>query len=108
MTLLTMTGISKHFDGVRALKSASLDVRPREVHALLGENGAGKSTLMKVLAGVYPADEGSIVLDGQLIHPHNYHQAIQAGISMIFQEPSLFESLTVAENLFIEKLRDTG
>jgi ABC-type sugar transport system ATPase subunit len=104
MTLLTMTGISKRFDGVHALKSASLEVQPGEIHALLGENGAGKSTLMKVLAGVYPADEGSIVLDGRPVQPRNYNDAMQAGISMIFQEPSLFESLTVAENLFIDKL----
>ena len=59
---------------------------------------------MKVLAGVYPADEGSIVLDGRPVQPRNYNEAMQAGISMIFQEPSLFESLTVAENLFIDKL----
>jgi ABC-type sugar transport system ATPase subunit len=104
MTLLAMSRISKRFDGVEALRDVSLEIASAEIHALVGENGAGKSTLMKVLAGVYAADEGSILLNHRPIRPRDYHEAVQAGISMIFQEPSLFDSLTVVENLFLDKL----
>ena len=99
-----MKSISKRFDGVHALRGASLQVKRGEVHALVGENGAGKSTLMKILAGVWSADEGAIVWQGHSIKPGNYREARQAGISMIFQDPGLFESLTVAENLLLDRL----
>ena len=104
MNFLSMTGISKKFDGVPALRGACLQVERAEVHALVGENGAGKSTLMKILAGVYPADEGAIHWQGNSLKPRNYHEALQVGISMIFQDPSLFESLSVAENLLLDRL----
>jgi ABC-type sugar transport system ATPase subunit len=104
MTALKMTGISKRFDGVHAICNASLEIESGEIHALVGENGAGKSTLMKILAGVFPADEGSMLLNDQPIKPRSYQDAVQAGISMIFQETSLFDSLTVAENLFLDRL----
>jgi ribose transport system ATP-binding protein len=102
--LLSMTSISKRFDGVRVLHDVSLQVATAEVHALVGENGAGKSTLMKILCGIYPADAGSILLNGRSMAPRNYGEAVRAGISMIFQECSLFESLSVAENIFLERL----
>jgi ribose transport system ATP-binding protein len=104
MSGLQMVNISKRFEGVQALSHASLEVQAAEVHALVGENGAGKSTLMKILAGVFPPDEGSILLNGEPIKPRSYREAVQAGISMIFQERSLFGSLTVAENIFIDSL----
>src|SRR5215211_2052279 len=99
--LLRMTGISKAFPGVQALKSVSLDVYPGECLALVGENGAGKSTLMKILSGVYAPDEGQIVLDGQPVTLTTPHQAQQLGISIIYQEFNLFPNLTIEENVFI-------
>ncbi|MCU0917238.1 MAG: sugar ABC transporter ATP-binding protein [Planctomycetes bacterium] len=96
-----MTGISKHFGPVQALRDVHLTVRAGTVHALVGENGAGKSTLMKILAGVYQPDAGRIEIDGRpqvFAHPA---QALAAGISMIYQELDLAEHLTVAENIFL-------
>jgi ribose transport system ATP-binding protein len=104
MPLVSMTGITKSFNGVHALRDVFLDVERGEVHALVGENGAGKSTLMKILAGVSQADAGAIVFNGRAIRPQNYRESVKAGISMIFQETSLFENLTVAENLLFDRL----
>ena len=104
MALLSMTGVTKTFNGVHALRDVSIDVERGEVHALVGENGAGKSTLMKILAGVNQPDAGSILFNGQPIHPQDYRDSVQAGISMIFQDTSLFENLTVAENLLFDRL----
>jgi len=96
-----MVGISKRFGPVQALRDVSLTVRPGTVHALVGENGAGKSTLMKILAGVYQPDTGSIEIQGQPRSFATPAQALQAGISMIYQELDLAEHLTVAENIFL-------
>jgi ABC-type sugar transport system ATPase subunit len=104
MSLLRMTGITKTFDGIHALRKACLEVERGEIHALVGENGAGKSTLMKTLAGVHPPDAGEIVFEDQPIRPQNYRDSVRAGIRMIFQESCLFENLTVAENLLFERL----
>jgi ABC-type sugar transport system ATPase subunit len=106
-SLLKMTGIKKRFDGIHALRDASLEVGRGEVHAIVGENGAGKSTMMKILAGVYPADAGSISFDGQWVQPHSYRESVNTGISMIFQDTSLFENLTVAENLLFDRFPRT-
>ena len=99
--LLRMSGISKGFPGVQALQSVHLEVQPGECLGLMGENGAGKSTLMKVLTGVYTADEGSIAIDGQPVTPSNPHQAQQLGVSIIYQEFNLFPNMTVEENIFV-------
>ncbi|MBN2315721.1 MAG: sugar ABC transporter ATP-binding protein, partial [Sedimentisphaerales bacterium] len=96
---LRMRGISKHFGPVHALSDVRFTVRRGTVHALVGENGAGKSTLMKILAGVYQPDSGSIELDGKPQKFSNPAQALTAGISMIYQELDLAEHLTVAENV---------
>jgi ribose transport system ATP-binding protein len=96
-----MTGIDKSFPGVRALRAASLSVRPGEVHVLLGENGAGKSTLMKILSGQLPPDAGSMELDGLPYQPASPLQAQGEGIAMIHQELSVIPALTVAENLLL-------
>ncbi len=96
---LQMHRISKSFPGVQALCAVDLDVRPGEVHALLGENGAGKSTLIKILGGVYQPDQGSILLDGRTTAFHSPRAARGAGVAIIYQEFSLVPSLTVAENL---------
>jgi ABC-type sugar transport system ATPase subunit len=98
---LEMTGISKHFGPVQALQDVSLTVRTGTVHALVGENGAGKSTLMKILAGVYQPDTGTIEMHGRRQSFVNPAQALEAGISMIYQELDLAEHLTVAENIFL-------
>jgi len=98
--LLEARGISKSFPGVRALHGVDLEVRPGEVHALLGENGAGKSTLVQIVAGVFPPDEGSLYLKGQAVSFTNPQAAQAAGIAMVFQERSLAGPLNVAENVF--------
>jgi ABC-type sugar transport system ATPase subunit len=101
MSLLAMHGISKRFGGVQALDRVNLDVRAGEVHALVGENGAGKSTLMHILAGVHQPDAGRIDWDNkQGVVLANEHAAQQMGIAIVFQERSLFSSLSVAENIF--------
>jgi ABC-type sugar transport system ATPase subunit len=99
--LLRMRDISKRFGPVQALSGVSFAVRKGTVHALCGENGAGKSTLMKILAGVHHPDEGTIELNGAPVRFETPLEAIQAGISMIYQELDLAEDLTVAENIFL-------
>ena len=99
--ILKLQGISKSFPGVKALTDITFDVRPGEVHALLGENGAGKSTLIKIMSGVYQPDEGSIELDDKPISFDSPQEAQQAGIATIYQELLLFPELTVAENIFM-------
>lgn len=99
--VLILDGITKRFPGVVALNNVCFDVRAGEVHALLGENGAGKSTLMKVLAGVYKAEEGHVYLEGKVCDPDNPLEAKQLGIVLIHQELSLVPEMTVAENIFL-------
>ena len=94
-------GISKRFAATQALDDVSLDLVAGEVHALVGENGAGKSTLVKILAGVYQPDSGTIVLDGEPIQINGPAHARTLGIAVVHQEPRLFPDLTVAENVFI-------
>lgn len=93
--------ISKTFPGVRALHDVSIDFYPGEVHALIGENGAGKSSLIKVLSGVYMADEGQIVLEGKPVRFTHPRDAIRQGIAVIHQELSIASDLTAAENIFL-------
>jgi inositol transport system ATP-binding protein len=99
--VLQMKNISKNFPGVKALKNVSIDVRKGTVHAFMGENGAGKSTLMKILTGIYCADEGEIYLNGKLVQINNPHQAITLGISMIHQELSPVLEMKVSDNIFL-------
>jgi ABC-type sugar transport system ATPase subunit len=99
--LLKLEGITKGFPGVQALRGVEFDVRPGEVHALLGENGAGKSTLIKLISGVHRPDTGTISMDGKPVHFASPMDAQRAGIATIFQELLLFPELTVAENIFI-------
>ena len=98
---LRMAGISKSFGPVQALSDVSFTVRTGTVHALVGENGAGKSTLMKILAGVYQPNTGSIEIRQQPYTFDNPEQALAAGVSMIYQDLDLAEHLTVAENVFL-------
>ncbi|WP_394209169.1 sugar ABC transporter ATP-binding protein [Enterovibrio calviensis] len=98
---LELKNIKKVFPGVVALNGVSFDIRAGEVHALLGENGAGKSTLMKVMSGIYQAEEGDILIDGEVVTLKTPMDAKHHGILMIHQELSLVEDMTVAENIFL-------
>jgi ABC-type sugar transport system ATPase subunit len=93
--------LTKRFPGVVAVDQVDFDVRPGEIHALVGENGAGKSTLIKILGGVYPADGGQILLDGKPVSFASTHESQRSKISVIFQEFNLIPDLTVAENIFV-------
>ncbi|MGH3209234.1 MAG: sugar ABC transporter ATP-binding protein [Trebonia sp.] len=98
---LELRHAAKSFGAVRALIDGSVTLRGGEVHALLGENGAGKSTLVKILAGVYQPDDGTLTVSGREVTLHGPAAARAAGIAVIYQEPTLFPDLTVAENMFI-------
>lgn len=98
---LSMTGISKRFGAVRAIRHADLSVRPGTVHALVGENGAGKSTMIKILAGVETADTGAVQVDGTPAQIRGTSDALALGVATVYQEPQLFGELTVSENIFI-------
>jgi len=97
---LELRNVTKAFPGVVALDNVSFDVKPGEVHALLGENGAGKSTLIKIVSGVYRPDQGEIHVNGQPVNLANPGEAQHLGIATIYQEFSLYPELTVAENIF--------
>ena len=102
---LEISNVSKTFPGVKALNNVQFDIYPGEVHALVGENGAGKSTLIKILAGVQPPDDGArIVIEGKETVLENPMDAIKKGISVIYQDFSLFTNLTVAENIGINEI----
>jgi len=98
---LSLSNITKRYPGVVANRAVSLSVKPGEAHAVLGENGAGKSTLMKIIYGSVKPDEGSIQYKGQSVQIRNPQQARALGISMVFQHFSLFDTLTVAENVWL-------
>ncbi|WP_374664083.1 ABC transporter ATP-binding protein [Ramlibacter sp.] len=98
---LQLAHITKRYPAVVANDSVSLTVLPGETHAVLGENGAGKSTLMKIIYGSVKPDEGSVLFDGRPVHIRNPQEARALGISMVFQHFSLFDTLTVAENVWL-------
>jgi ribose transport system ATP-binding protein len=99
--LLNLTNVSKAFAGVQALDRVSVEVRPGEVVGLVGENGAGKSTLIRILAGVYRPDSGTLALDGMPLTLASPRDANLHGIGIVFQEQSLLANLTVAENIYL-------
>ena len=100
-TLLALQGICKRFSGVVALENVSFDVRAGEVHVLMGENGAGKSTLMKIINGIYKADQGKMLLHGVETSVSSPRDAQEKGIAMIHQELNNIPDMTVGENLFL-------
>ena len=106
--ILEMRGINKRFAGVDALVDVNLSVRKGDIHAVCGENGAGKSTLMKILNGVYHVDSGEIWIKGQKKNISTPVQAQMCGISIIFQEFNLVDTLSVAENIFLGRLTDSN
>ncbi|MBF0677975.1 MAG: sugar ABC transporter ATP-binding protein [Devosia sp.] len=99
--ILTLSGISKSFPGVRALHEVALELYPGQVTALIGENGAGKSTLVKVMTGIYQPDAGVIRVGGKVVRLPTAHSASAAGITAIHQETVLFDDLSVAENIYL-------
>ena len=105
---VSLSRISKSFAGLKVLSDVSFDVRPGEVHALLGENGAGKSTLIKVMAGLHRPDEGEIRIGGKTVSFASPREAHDAGIATVHQELLLFPELTVAENIFLGQTPKTG
>ena len=99
--LLRLQGICKQYPAVLANDHIDLQVYPGQIHAILGENGAGKSTLMKIIYGAVQPDAGSIHFDGQVVQVRNPQQARALGISMVFQHFSLFDTLSVAQNVWL-------
>ncbi len=97
--LLSLRGLSKSYGQIRANQGIDLDVAEHSIHAILGENGAGKSTLMKLIYGVETPDEGTVTWQGEPIRLASPAEARRQGIGMVFQHFSLFETLTVVENI---------
>lgn len=106
--ILSISNVNKSFPGVRALDNVSINVRPGEVHGLVGENGAGKSTLMKILSGVYTKDSGEIIFDGETIEKTTPAQSLRRGMSIIYQELNLVQTMSVGENIFMGRFREAG
>jgi len=98
---LSLFEITKRFEGVAALTDVSFEVRPGEVHALLGENGAGKSTLMNIASGALTPDSGSIVFEGETVDNLTPALSQELGIAMVHQHPAVLPDLTVAENIMV-------
>ncbi|WP_395707695.1 ATP-binding cassette domain-containing protein, partial [Casimicrobium huifangae] len=98
---LEVRNVTKRYPSVVANSDVSLVVAPGEIHAVLGENGAGKSTLMKIIYGAVKPDEGEVRFDAKASHIRNPQEARALGISMVFQHFSLFETVTVAENIWL-------
>ncbi|MFN8464976.1 MAG: ATP-binding cassette domain-containing protein [Caldilineaceae bacterium] len=101
---LEIRNVSKAFPNVQALTDVSLDIRPGEILAFMGENGAGKSTLLKIINGDYQPDTGTLTLDGKPLAFSNPRAAHKAGIRVIYQEPEIIPGVTVAENIWIGEL----
>jgi rhamnose transport system ATP-binding protein len=99
MPLLSAESIAKSYAGVQALRGVSLELRPGEVHALVGENGAGKSTLIKIIAGAVKADSGRLTVEGRAVSHQSPAHAKSLGIAAVYQQPALFPDLSVAENI---------
>jgi ribose transport system ATP-binding protein len=105
---IEMKGIKKAFHQHVVLDGVDFEVRPGEVHALMGENGAGKSTLMKILTGIYQRDAGTVIVNGKEVHYRHPKEAEQDGISVIHQELNIIPTLTVAENIFLGREQTFG
>jgi len=102
-TLLRLQGVSKSYPGVRALSEVNFELRPGEVHCLVGENGAGKSTLMKILSGALAKDSGEIAINGIPVQIHSPSDALKHGIGIIYQDFKLVPELSAAENIYLGK-----
>src|SRR5687767_3292538 len=98
-TALEVRGLTKRFPGVTALDDVSVEFRPGEIHALVGQNGAGKSTLVNILSGMLSADAGAILIGGRPVAIGSTQQAVERGIATVYQELSLLPNLTVAQSI---------
>ena len=105
--VLEVRGIEKSFGATKALRGVNFSLRRGEIHALVGENGAGKSTLMNIIAGVFQADAGEILIDGKQVQIKNPHEAQKLGIGFVHQEIALCPHVTVAENIFISEINNS-
>ncbi len=99
--ILELRGVSKSFGAVQAIRDGELVLQEGSIHALMGENGAGKSTIVKIIAGLYQRDSGDFFLGGETVHFRSTADSKQAGIAVIYQEPTLFPDLSVTENIFM-------
>lgn len=106
--ILSMENVNKSFPGVKALDNASIEIRRSVVHGIVGENGAGKSTLMKILSGVYEKDSGEVVFDGETIQHTTPILSLKRGLSIMYQEFNLVNTMTVGENIFLGRFREIG
>ncbi len=104
--ILSVENINKTFPGVKALDDVSINVRRGTVHGIVGENGAGKSTLMKILSGVHVKDSGTITFDGKDIKSTTPHKSMEMGLSIIYQELNIVNTMTVGENVFLGRFRE--
>ncbi len=106
--ILQIENVCKEFPGVKALDRVSISVARGSVHGIVGENGAGKSTLMKILSGVYTKDEGTIIFDDEIITETTPMESMKRGLSIIYQELNLVNTLSVGENIFLGRLGELG
>ena len=106
--ILSINNVSKSFPGVKALDDVSVDIQRGVVHGIVGENGAGKSTLMKILSGVHKKDSGKIVFDGEILENLKPIEALHKGLSIIYQEFNLVNSMSVGENILLGRFKEMG
>jgi simple sugar transport system ATP-binding protein len=108
MSVLHLSGVSKHFGAIRALNGVDLTVEPGEALGLMGDNGAGKSTLIKIIAGNFPPSGGEIAIDGETVHLTRPLEAREKGVEIVYQDLALCDNLTAAENIFLGRELKTG
>ena len=106
--IIQIKGLCKSFSKVQVLKDINIDIKKNVVHCIVGENGAGKSTLIKLLVGAESIDSGDVLLDSKPYHPKNPKNALDNGISTLFQELNIVDGLTVIENLVLGKESNKG
>ncbi len=106
--ILSINNVSKYFPGVKALNQVSIEVKRGTVHGIVGENGAGKSTLMKILSGVHTKDSGTIIFDGEKVENTSPIKSMKSGLSIIYQELNLVNTMSVGENIFLGRFTELG